>query len=114
MKLEAFMDMVTKLKEMKPVYASCICSPAVYELIKPEFGVHGKKFIGIKIFKENHFPDDTAWLLDETHTEIYYTYSHPSDILVIPEFPSFLILPLFMIATLLAVIIYRRKRTTIS
>jgi len=29
----------------------------------------------------------------------------------IPEFPSFLILPLFMIATLLAVIAYRRKHT---
>ena len=28
---------------------------------------------------------------------------------VIPEFPSFIILPLFMIATLLAVIVYRRK-----
>jgi len=31
------------------------------------------------------------------------------DITVIPEFPSFLILPLFMIATLLAVIVYKRK-----
>jgi len=30
---------------------------------------------------------------------------------VIPEFPSFLVLPLFMIATLLAVIIYRRKHS---
>jgi len=30
---------------------------------------------------------------------------------IIPEFPSFLILPLFMIATLLAVIVFRRKRT---
>ena len=29
---------------------------------------------------------------------------------VIPELPSFLILPLFMIATLLAAMIYRRKR----
>jgi len=29
----------------------------------------------------------------------------------IPEFPSFLILPLFMITTLLAVIVYRRKHT---
>jgi hypothetical protein len=28
---------------------------------------------------------------------------------VIPEFPSFLILPLFMIATLLTVIIYKKK-----
>ena len=34
-------------------------------------------------------------------------YVHWSD--VVPEFPSFLILPLFMIATLLAVIFYRRK-----
>ena len=32
----------------------------------------------------------------------------------IPEFPSFLIPPLFMIATLLAAIVYRRKRTTNS
>ena len=30
---------------------------------------------------------------------------------VIPEFPSLIILPLFMIATLLAVIVYRRKHT---
>ncbi len=30
---------------------------------------------------------------------------------VIPEFPSFLILPLFMIATLLAAILYRRKHS---
>jgi len=31
---------------------------------------------------------------------------------VIPEFPSFLILPLFMMATLLAVIVYKRKHST--
>jgi len=31
---------------------------------------------------------------------------------VIPEFPSFLILPLFMMATLLAAIVYGRKRTS--
>jgi uncharacterized membrane protein len=30
---------------------------------------------------------------------------------VIPEFPSFLIMPLFMMATLLAVIVFRRKQT---
>ena len=30
---------------------------------------------------------------------------------IVPEFPSFLILPLFMVATLLAVIAYRRKHT---
>jgi len=44
-----------------------------------------------------------------THSWIYFAYpdsTHKIDI--IPEFPSFF-LPLFMIATLLAVIIYRRK-----
>jgi len=45
-------------------------------------------------------------------------YPHPvmddgyPDQLVIPEFPLFLILPLFMTATLLAVIVYKRKRQT--
>ena len=34
-----------------------------------------------------------------------------SDVWVIPEFPSLLILPLLMIATVLAVIVYRRKHT---
>jgi hypothetical protein len=36
-------------------------------------------------------------------------YSTTVDVVIIPEFPSFLILPLFMIATLLAVIVYRKK-----
>jgi len=30
---------------------------------------------------------------------------------IIPEFPSLIILPLFMIATLLAIIVYRRKHS---
>jgi hypothetical protein len=34
-----------------------------------------------------------------------------SNVWVVPEFPSVLILPLFMIATLLAVIVYGKKRT---
>jgi parallel beta-helix repeat protein len=32
-------------------------------------------------------------------------------IMIIPEFPSFLILPLFIVATLLAIIVYRRNRS---
>jgi hypothetical protein len=36
------------------------------------------------------------------------------DYTVIPEFPSFLILPLFIMATLLAVIVYKRKLQTSS
>ena len=39
----------------------------------------------------------------EDNSGQYFVYT------VIPEFPSFLILPLFMIATLLTVILYRRK-----
>jgi signal peptidase I len=50
-----------------------------------------------------------------THAFLYFTYAtstHAVEIIgttAIPEFPSFLILPLFMIATLLAVVVYRRK-----
>ena len=41
---------------------------------------------------------------------IYFSYQHSIlEIIIVPEFPSFLILPIFMIATLLAVIVYKRK-----
>jgi parallel beta-helix repeat protein len=47
---------------------------------------------------------------NNTHGWIYFAYEHSTHkIDIIPEFQSFLILPLFMIATLLAVIIYKRK-----
>jgi hypothetical protein len=42
-----------------------------------------------------------------TTEQLGFTYQYQ----VIPEFPSFLVLPLFMIATLLAVIVYRRKHS---
>ena len=51
-----------------------------------------------------------------THAFIYFNYAHSSHTVeivgepVIPESPLFIILPLFMIATLLAVIAYKRKR----
>jgi len=41
-----------------------------------------------------------------------YTIIIEQDLDSIPEFPLFLILPLFMISTLLAVIVYRRKYST--
>jgi hypothetical protein len=51
-----------------------------------------------------------------THSFLYFTYTHASTFQVviqgtwvIPEFPPFLILPLFMVATLLAVVVYKRK-----
>ena len=52
-----------------------------------------------------------------THAFLYFTYAtsiHVVEVIgatAIPEFPSFLVLPLFMIATLLAVIVYRRKHS---
>jgi parallel beta-helix repeat protein len=60
---------------------------------------------------------------DENYTYLYFTYTNPSQngfttvtingTNAIPEFSSFIILPLFMIATLLAVIIYKRKHQTL-
>jgi parallel beta-helix repeat protein len=47
---------------------------------------------------------------NETDSYLYFNYTHSTqEVIIIPEFPSFLILPLFMIATLLAVIVYKRK-----
>lgn len=47
-----------------------------------------------------------------THRWIYFAYQHSTlEIIIIPEFPSFLILPLLMTATLLAIIVFRRKHT---
>jgi parallel beta-helix repeat protein len=49
---------------------------------------------------------------NSTHSYLYFNYTHSTqEVIIIPEFPSFLILPLFMIATLLAVTVYRRKHT---
>jgi hypothetical protein len=61
---------------------------------------------------------------DENCTYLYFTYTNPpsngfttvtiNGTHVIPEFPSFLILPLIMPITLLAVIVYRKKHAKIS
>jgi parallel beta-helix repeat protein len=54
---------------------------------------------------------------NETCAYIYINYTHSKHMIeitgttTIPEFPSFIVLPLFMITTLLAFIVYRRKRT---
>ena len=46
-----------------------------------------------------------------THRWIYFTYLHSMhEVIIIPEFSSVVILPLFLITTLLAVIVYRRKQ----
>jgi len=54
---------------------------------------------------------DDSWLLTFNYTHSTHQVIIDLDINIIPEFPLFLILPLFMIATLLAVIVYRRKHS---
>jgi len=47
---------------------------------------------------------------NQTHKWIYFAYQHSiHEIIIVPEFPSFLITSLFMIATLLAVTVYKIK-----
>jgi len=48
---------------------------------------------------------DTPYIIDANNTD-HYPLMSPY---IIPEFPSFLILPLFFLATLLAVLVHRRK-----
>jgi len=54
---------------------------------------------------------DDSWLLTLNYTHSTHQVVIDLDINIIPEFSSLIILPLFMIATLLAVIVHRRKHT---
>jgi hypothetical protein len=48
---------------------------------------------------------------NSTHKYLYFNYTHSTqEITIIPEFPSFLFMPLFVIATLFAVTVFKRKR----
>jgi parallel beta-helix repeat protein len=50
---------------------------------------------------------------DTTNTYLYINYTHSQhQIVIVPEFPSFLVLPLFMITTLFAVIVSRRRHAS--
>jgi len=51
--------------------------------------------------------------INVTNTQGYTTIIE-QDLDSIPEFPSFLILPLFMIATLLAAIVYKTRHSIAS
>ncbi len=47
-----------------------------------------------------------------THGWVYFAYTHSKrEIDIIPEFSSFIVLPLFKMATLVAVMVYKRKHT---
>jgi parallel beta-helix repeat protein len=53
---------------------------------------------------------DDSWLLVFTYNHSIHQIEVCLDPSAVPEFPSFIILPLFMIATLLATIVWRKKR----
>jgi len=47
---------------------------------------------------------------NSTQSYLYFTYHHSTqEVIITPEFPSFLILPLMIMVTLLAVIVYKKK-----
>jgi len=47
---------------------------------------------------------------NETYSYLYFNYTHSTqEVIIIPEFPLFFILPLFMIPTLLAITVYRKR-----
>ena len=47
---------------------------------------------------------------NSTHSYLYFNYPHSTEeVIIIPEFPSFLILSPFMIVTLLTVIVHRKR-----
>ena len=82
---------------------------------------------GVTSSVDLYFDRETGMLVDETDssvddgsvsgttsTSIVTTQLESTTVWTIPEFPSVLILPLFMIATLLAVIAYKKKRASIT
>ncbi len=49
---------------------------------------------------------------NSTHTYLYFNYTHSThEVIIIPESPSILTLPPFIMTTLLAVLVYKRKRS---
>jgi len=51
---------------------------------------------------------------DGNNRWIYFEYDHSTkEVIIIPEFPSLIILPLFMIVTLLAATVYKKRRFTV-
>lgn len=56
-------------------------------------------------------PLDIRNWTDNTYTYLYFTYNHSTqEVVIIPEFPSFLILPLLMIFTSVAVVLSKKRR----
>ena len=88
-------------KTVNQTYGFCrVCVP--YEVLSDPFNV---TIDGANPTYWNYTLYDNG-----THSWIYFEYEHSTrEIVIIPEFPSLLLLPLFMIATLLVAIVYMKK-----
>jgi len=70
-----------------------------------------------EVWVNNTLIEDSKIMEDTNYTYLYFTHGHSTETVqiigtnVIPEFPSAAFLPLFMVVTLLAVIMYRRKHS---
>jgi len=81
-----------------------------YAVQKAVDGIHGGPDMVTIVLLETSFRSLLSWVVFYAKESFSYYPEltvHWSGI--VPEFPSFLILPLFMIATLLAVIVYRKR-----
>lgn len=52
---------------------------------------------------------------NSTHSYLYFNYTHSTqEVTIVPEYPSFLILPLCMIASLLIAVFFKRRKRVLS
>ncbi len=57
---------------------------------------------------------DLLTVSNSTHSYLYFTYNHSTkEVVIIPEFTSLILLPLFLLCTLVATVFYRRKKTKV-
>jgi hypothetical protein len=74
-----------------------------YDVLSPPFNV---TIDGANPTYWNYTLDDNG-----THRWIYFEYAHSTkEVVIVPEFPSAFILPLFIALSLLVAIAYRRKQ----
>jgi hypothetical protein len=65
---------------------------------------------GIYTVLINGQPIESRDWTDQSNTYIYFNYTHSTqEVIIMPEFPSFLVLPPFMTATSLLITVYKRK-----
>jgi len=81
-------------------------------LMIPRTALNGSSYI--VLFDDQPISATELPFSNSSHVYLYFTYTHSTHevIVTIPEYAAFLIPPIFMIATLLAIIVYKRKHLT--